>query len=362
MNNGGGPDPKKKKHQRLLLLINALCLTLGATGGPLISRLYFLHGGHKLWLSAFLETGGWPILLFPLAFSKFFNKTNKKNPQSQQQEGEERTHITLPLFLQCSFIGLLTGVDDYMYAFGLSYLPVSTSALLIASQLAFTALFALIVVRHKFTAFLTNSVVLLTLGSAFLGLGANGDRPKGLSNGRYFLGFFMTLGAAALYGLVLPLIELMYARSRQKITYMLVLEMQLVMSVFATAFCAVGMLINKDFQHIPKEARAFDLGAVGYYATLVGSGVAWQLFFIGTVGLIFCASSVVSGIMIAFLIPITEILAVIFYHEKFTGEKAMALIMSLWGFASYIYGERKAELKKKKREEEISMETRVNQV
>lgn len=62
------------------------------------------------------------------------------------------------------------------------------------------------------------------------------------------MGFFLTIGAAALYGLVLPLVELTYRRAKRPITYTLVIEMQLVMGFFATAFCAVGMIVNKDFQ------------------------------------------------------------------------------------------------------------------
>jgi hypothetical protein len=58
----------------------------------------------------------------------------------------------------------------------------------------------------------------------------------------------MTLVAAALYGLILPLVELTYKKSRQEINYTLVMEIQMVMCLLATVFCTVGMLINKDFQ------------------------------------------------------------------------------------------------------------------
>ncbi|EEE69874.1 hypothetical protein OsJ_29689 [Oryza sativa Japonica Group] len=124
----------------LLVALNCGMLMVGTTGGPLISRLYFSKGGHRQWLSAWLETAGWPLLL---------------------------------------------------------------------------------------------------------------DRPAGVTNGKYWMGFFLIIGAAALYGLILPLVELAYkhvaARGRA-VTYALVMEMQLVMGFFATAFCTVGMVVNKDFQ------------------------------------------------------------------------------------------------------------------
>lgn len=60
----------------------------------------------------------------------------------------------------------------------------------------------------------------------------------------------MTLAAAALYGLVLPVMELSqahHATARGAVTYTLVMEMQLVIGFVATAFSAVGMLVNNDF-------------------------------------------------------------------------------------------------------------------
>lgn len=81
---------------------------------------------------------------------------------------------------------------------------------------------------------------------------------------------------------------------------------------------------------------------------LVWSAIIWQGFFLGAIGIIFCASSLLSAVVIAVLLPVTEVLAVIFYQEKFQAEKGVALVLSLWGFASYFYGEVKQSKKKKK--------------
>uniref|UniRef100_A0A453QPE8 Uncharacterized protein n=1 Tax=Aegilops tauschii subsp. strangulata TaxID=200361 RepID=A0A453QPE8_AEGTS len=92
---------------------------------------------------------------------------------------------------------------------------------------------------------------LLRVHAVVLGLHVSSDRPAGVSKGQYWLGFLLTLAAAALYGLVLPLIELTYKRAAgggRVVTYALVMEMQLVMGFFATAFCTVGMIVNNDFQ------------------------------------------------------------------------------------------------------------------
>lgn len=82
---------------------------------------------------------------------------------------------------------------------------------------------------------------------------------------------------------------------------------------------------------------------------LAVNALLWQFFFLGAIGVIFCASSLLSGIIIATLLPVTESLAVLFFHEKFQAEKGLALTLSLWGFVSYFYGEIR-QMKKMKRE------------
>lgn len=102
-------------------------------------------------------------------------------------------------------------------------------------------------------------------------------------------------------------------------------------------------------QVIGREAREFGLGESKYYGLVVATGIIWQCFFVGAVGVIYCSSSLLSGIVISVTLPITEVLAVIFYKEKFTSEKGVSLVLSLWGFVSYFYGEIKLERKMKKR-------------
>ncbi|KAL3631884.1 proteasome core particle subunit beta 3 [Castilleja foliolosa] len=324
-----GPTAAMK---RVFLIINCFILAIGNCGGPLIMRLYFIHGGKRIWFSSWLETGGWPIILIPLIVSY---TRRRKSDDSRLVQMRPR------VFYAAAIIGTLTGLDDYIYAYGVARLPVSTSSLIIASQLAFTAVFAFFLVKQKFTSFIVNAVVLLTLGAAVLGLHTSGDRPAGESSREYLMGFLFTVGAAAMYGLILPLVEVTYQRAKQALTFTLVLEIQFVMCFFATAFCTVGMIVNKDFQWcaIAREARAFTLGETNYYIVVVFSAIIWQCFFLGAIGVIFYSSSLLSAIVIAVLLPVTEVLAVIFYKESFNAEKGISLFLSLWGFVSYFYGE-----------------------
>ncbi|CAH8331479.1 unnamed protein product [Eruca vesicaria subsp. sativa] len=344
-----------KKMKTTLVIINCIILATGNCGGPLIMRLYFRNGGNQIWFSSFLQTAGFPIILFPLLFSFFHRRT---------EEEEAKNPLFLikpPLFLASVVVGLLTGLDNYLYAYGLAYLPVSTSSLIVSSQLAFTALFAFFMVKQKFTPSTINAVVLITLGAGILALHTDGDKFAKETNKEYIVGFVLTLGAAILYGFILPLVELSYKKISQRISYTLVLEVQMVMCLSATCFCLVGMLADGGFKVIEKEAGEFKLGgSTYYYVVVVFTAIIWQGFFLGTIGMIFCTSSLVSGIVISALLPLTEILAVLFYREKFQVEKGISLFLSLWGFLSYFYGQIKSE--KRTQTQDQAQETQLSQL
>ncbi|KAJ4867897.1 Purine permease 1 [Raphanus sativus] len=183
----------------------------------------------------------------------------------------------------------------------------------------------------------------VNVGTGILALHSKGDRPADVSHKEYVVGFLLTLFAAVLYAFILPLVELTYKKARQEITFTLVLEIQLVMCVASTCFCLVGMIVKGDFEAIPGEAREFMIGGSAFYYTLmVITGIVWQGFFLGAIGVVYCASSLASGVFISVLLPVTEILAFVCFREKFQAEKGVSLFLSLWGFVSYFYGEFKS--------------------
>lgn len=116
-----------------LLLINCIVLSIGHCGGPLVTRLYFIHGGKRVWLSSCLLTAGWPFIFIIFLATFCFRRAIIGNYTTKL------FNIRPRLFLASAFVGILTGVDDYIYAYGVARLPVSTVALIIASQLSFTA-------------------------------------------------------------------------------------------------------------------------------------------------------------------------------------------------------------------------------
>jgi len=222
-------------------------LALGTAGTPLIMRLYFIHGGQRVWLSAFLETAGFPLMLVPL------EKLNHSHPPPSTTISitpEKLNIISMkpPIFFAAAFIGILTGLDYYLFAYGVAQLPVSTSSSIIAPQLGFTAFFAFLLVKQKFTAFTVNAIVLLTVGSGILAMHTSSDRPASVSAKQYAISFSTTVAASALYGFVLPSVELAYKKIKPPVFYSFVMEFQFVTCMFATLFCAIGMIANNDFK------------------------------------------------------------------------------------------------------------------
>ncbi|KAJ8762541.1 hypothetical protein K2173_007980 [Erythroxylum novogranatense] len=320
--------------KRLLFLLNCILFTVGSCGGPLVLRVYYLHGGASIWLNSLLQSVGWPLNLIPLAISYLYRRS--KNPNTRF------FYIDLPLFLASSFAGLISGSGNYLYSYGLGRLPVSTASLILSSQLAFVALFSYILVRQKFTPYTINAIFLLTVGAGVLAMHSSNDKPKGETRKQYAVGFAMAVIAAILMGILLPFLELVYKKSRQQVTYTLVIEIQMVFLFFATIFSTIGMIASNDYKDIVEEARNFGLGKAKYCHVLVWGSVSYQLLTLGMAGVIFCGSSMLGGIMFSCFLPIVEVLAVVFFHEKFQAEKAVSLGLSLWGFLSYFYGEARA--------------------
>ncbi|KAE8666781.1 Chaperone protein DNAj, putative isoform 1 [Hibiscus syriacus] len=194
---GREPKPDDATMRKALLVVNCIILSIGNCGGPLIARLYFIHGGKR-------------DLRTHIGKQVFLHETTCSSPPPSSESSRALTTISTPTACR---------------------LPVSTSSLIIASELAFTAGFAFLLVKQKFSAYSINAVFLLTIGAGVLALHSSSDRPENESNREYILGFLMTIAASALYGFILSLVELTYKKANQEISYALVMEIQMVMFV-----------------------------------------------------------------------------------------------------------------------------------
>lgn len=150
------------------------------------------------------------------------------------------------------------------------------------------------------------------------------------------IGFFCTIGAGLLFALYLPVMEMVY---RKVYCYEMVMEMQLIMEIAATALSIVGMASDGGFSEMKKESeRVFDKGSGVYWVTVTANVVTWQLCFIGTAGMVFLTSSITSGICMTALLTMNVVGGAVVFRDRFDGVKAMSTMLCTWGFCSYVYG------------------------
>ncbi|KAL4586459.1 hypothetical protein LXL04_011095 [Taraxacum kok-saghyz] len=71
------------------------------------------------------------------------------------------------VFFAAAVIGVLTGVDDFLYACGISSLPVSTTSPIITSRLGFTVFFATLLVKQNFTPYSITTLYGLVLSMTY---------------------------------------------------------------------------------------------------------------------------------------------------------------------------------------------------
>ena len=162
------------------------------------------------------------------------------------------------------------------------------------------------------------------------------DKPKGLTRAKYFVGFFCTIGAGFLFALYLPVMEMVY---KKVYCYQMVMEMQLVMEVAATALACIGMAMDGGFSDMKIESSmVFDKGPTLYWITVFFNVLTWQLCFMGTAGMVFLTSSLTGGICMTALLAMNVFGGVLVYGDEFGGVKVVSTALCAWGFCSYIYG------------------------
>eukprot|EP01018_Ginkgo_biloba_P001527 Gb_38084 [translate_table: standard] len=174
----------------VVLLVLSSVLLACKSGGDRpkgVTQTQYIKGFLLAVASVALNSAGWPFIVLMLLLLYIpKSSTIKPNP------------ITLKMLMCYYALGVMIEADNLLFAWGFSYLPASTTSLLISSQLAFNSIFSVVIVCHKFTAYSINSVVLLVLSSVLLACKSGGDRPKGVTQTQYIKGFLLAVASVAL--------------------------------------------------------------------------------------------------------------------------------------------------------------------
>ncbi|VVA34224.1 Hypothetical predicted protein [Prunus dulcis] len=325
------PNGQKLPNYRwwLRVIIYILFLLTGQSAATLLGRLYYDKGGNSKWMATFVQSAGFPILLPLLCFFPSSTKLTTNPVHSTTSSATKIPKLSTLTLLYLAFGLLLTG-DNMMYSYGLLYLPVSTYSLLCATQLAFNAFFSFFLNSQKFTPFILNSLVLVTMSASLLAINADSENnTNNIPKGKYVTGFLCTLGASATYSLYLSLVQLSFQKVIKSETFSTVLNMQIYPSFFATCGCVVGLFASGEWKGLESETKEYKQGRVSYIMTLLWTAVTWQISSVGLLGLIFEVSSLFSNVISTLALPLVPILAVIFFHDKMDGVKEHELIDAL---------------------------------
>ncbi|XVE51553.1 hypothetical protein DITRI_Ditri02bG0051100 [Diplodiscus trichospermus] len=306
----------------------------GQAAAALLNRLYYEKGGTSKWVGSLVQVVGFPILL-----PYFFISQRRKviTPNISTAAVETKPSSLLSVVCVYVFLGLLMAVNAYLYSVGFQYLPVSTVALITASQLAFNAFFSYFLNSQKFTPFIINSLVLLTMSSVLLVANNSSERPPGVSNGKYVLGFICTIFAAATNGLLLASQQLAFRKVLKMQSFKVVMDLVIYGSLVASIATTIGFLASGEWKGLKREMEGYALGSTSYVMTLVWTAVACQVFIFCCAALVFELSALFSNAIAAFGLPIVPIAAMIVFHDQMSCIKGISMVLAIWGFLSYVY-------------------------
>ncbi|KAF2282829.1 hypothetical protein GH714_043120 [Hevea brasiliensis] len=291
--------------------------------------MYFVKGGNSKWMATLVQLAGFPILI------PYYFIIKLKNPTAYDTCTKPPSVLTLTAIYVS--LGLLMAADCFMYSIGLQYLPVSTYTLICASQLAFNSVFSFFLNSQKFTPFIINSLVLLTISSVLLVFNNESANPTRFSKAKYAIGFICTVAASAGSGLMLSLTQLCFRKVLKRQTFKVVMDMVIYQGIVATGVTMIGFFAGGEWKSITREMDEYQMGKVSYVMNLSWTAIIWQVFAIGSVGLIFEVSSLFSNAISVLGLPIIPVVAVFLFHDKMDGIKAISMLLAVWGFLSYVY-------------------------
>lgn len=338
---GMAEAPPPAHHRKYMIrclriaLYTIVCISC-ATSASLLTRLYYEKGGTSKWVGTLVQVVGFPILL---PYYLFISQRPKDSSSSTATAAAVETNPSSLLSVVCVYVylGLLMSANAYLYSVGFQYLPVSIVSLISASQLAFNAFFSYFLNSQKFTPYIINSLLLLTISSILLVVNNGSERPPDVSKRKYAIGLVCTILAAATYGLMLASQQMAFRKVLKTPSFKTVMDLAVYQSLVATVATSVGFFASGDWKLLRTEMDGYALGKASYVMTLFWTSVTWQVSIFSGVGLVFEVSALFCNVTAGLALPIIPIAAVIIFHDEMSGVKGISMVLAIWGVVSYAY-------------------------
>ncbi|GER26025.1 purine permease 10 [Striga asiatica] len=322
------PNQAKTKKWWARMFVYSSFVLLGETSATLLGRLYYKKGGKTILLQALLESIGFPILI-PFAF---------RSSARTQVPDKPPLNSFLIIWAIYASLGFSQAAGGVLCTIGLQNLPVSTFSLITTTQLGFSALFSYFLNAKKFTFLILNSLVLVSVSSSLLVFGRENKEDRNPRKERFAVGFCCTLAASSLYSLTFSLTQLVFDKVIKKVeAFSIVLNMVMYQSMFGSFMLIAALFASGEWLGLREEMESFEMGELVYVVIVLSVAIGWQVYYIGTMGLIFEVSSLFSNVISTVGLPVVPILAVVFFHERMDGIKVIAIFLAVWGFVSYVY-------------------------
>ncbi|CAN6886496.1 hypothetical protein Bca4012_071048 [Brassica carinata] len=340
-------NSNRKPNHWPTILLSTICVIIGQSIAKLLENFYYdkinrsEYNEHRqndgVWTQALLQTVGFPLLLLP-----FIILTAKKH---NQPSSDQFHYKSLAVIYIC--MGIVMSVQGRLSAMGKLEIPFGIFTLIYTTQLFFTPIFARFVNKIKFNRWVVISLVLaivtgaLTLSSSF-----GGEPDEAELN--YARGSWAALFAAVCFSLLLCNIQNVFdsyifkrtESTTRKPSFSSVFEVIIFSSLVATLISMVGLLIAGEQHDLKREMNGFPKGKGSYVMAMVGQAVSWQIYWVGTVGLVFSVSSVLSNVISVVTWPIVSVLVVIFFNymdDELDVFKGVALITAVLSAAAYFF-------------------------
>jgi len=337
-------DSNQRRNQWVTIIICTILAVTGQCIARLLENYYFLHKNlsrrRGILTQTLLQVVGFPILLLPFLLHFLI----KKQKQLLIFSGETSLkHLAITYSILCIYMFCQAFFSDVR-----NQIPYRVFTLTYTTQLLFTLIFSKYYNDIKFNRWTFISLILAVLAGAFTLYTFSAGSPI-YGKKSYGYGIInVAFGAAIFFSLLLCIIRKVFeelisfcntSTNRKQPSFVVVLEMIIFLSLVVTIILVAAVLISGEHHDMKKEMETFTKGDIAYVRTMVGQAVAWQIYWVGIVGLVFAVSAVFSNVISVCTWPIVSLLVAFLYntHDHFDVFRGIALGAAALSVSCYIY-------------------------